>query len=320
MILTKSLNNLPTLLLCLFLVESCAQPKASDELTVEKIIIDEADEHFGYYMSVKPKGEIKAVMVLFPGFGQKSEDIFRDTDLHKVAYENGIMTVGFSGKMRFSADDWIQEKLSNVLKDVKEKTEVAEDNFFLGGFSAGGVIALRYAELCYEFQDKFPVQPKAVFMADSPVDIYYLWSLKLEDMKNNNSEIAVQEGQMLERVFNHYYGGTPSEKPENFIALSPFSIDTTYGQNEIFLKNVAVRAYHDVDISWRIKNRNQTARFDNYIATSELINRLNLLGNDQAEFIQTFQTGYRKNGDRHPHSWSIIDAEDCVEWLSGILE
>jgi len=107
---------------------------------------------------------------------------------------------------------------------------------------------------------------------------------------------------------------------EIFKALSPFSIDKSLGENERFLKEVAVRAYHDIDVSWRLIHRNQTARFDNYIATSELINRLMLLGNEQAEFIQTYQTGYRRNGDRHPHSWSIIDAEECVEWMKGLLE
>ena len=157
-------------------------------------------------------------------------------------------------------------------------------------------------------------------MADSPVDMFHLWKLKLEDMKNNRSEISVKEGQFMERFYRQFHGATPSEDPELFRDLSPFAIDSTYGTNERFLKDVAVRAYHDIDVSWRIKNRNQTARFDNYIATSELINRLNLMGNDKAEFIQTYQTGFRRNGERHPHSWSIIEAEECVEWLSGLMK
>lgn len=56
------------------------------------------------------------------------------------------------------------------------------------------------------------------------------------------------------------------------------------------------------------------------LATSELINRLMLMGNQEAEFIQTFQTGYRRNGQRHPHSWSIIDAEECVDWMKTLIE
>lgn len=45
-----------------------------------------------------------------------------------------------------------------------------------------------------------------------------------------------------------------------------------------------------------------------------------LMGNQEAEFIQTFQTGYRRNGQRHPHSWSIIDAEECVDWMKTLIE
>ena len=25
--------------------------------------------------------------------------------------------------------------------------------------------------------------------------------------------------------------------------------------------------------------------------------------------------GYRANGQRHPHSWSIVDVEDLIDWM-----
>lgn len=297
------------------------EPAKGADFQIEKVIVDSDDPYFGHYQLVIPKStDIKGLMVLLPGFGQKSEDIFLDTDLHKIAYKNQIATLGFSGLTKLTADTLVRTKLSAVLTHVVEKLELDKSQVFIGGFSAGGNIALRYAELCHQFPEKYPVLPKAVFMADSPVDLFHSWNLKLEDMKNNRSEISVKEGQFMERFYRQFYGATPSEDPERFRDLSPFAIDSTYGTNERFLKDVAVRAYHDIDVSWRIKNRNQTARFDNYIATSELINRLNLMGNDKAEFIQTYQTGFRRNGERHPHSWSIIDAEECVEWLVGLME
>ena len=101
--------------------------------------------------------------------------------------------------------------------------------------------------------------------------------------------------------------------------MSPFSLEAGRSQHEQWLKDVAVRTYHDVDINWRLKNRNQSVLYRNYVPSSELINRLMLMGNEEAEFIQTFQTGYRRGDVRHPHSWSIIDAEECVQWLLGVL-
>ncbi|CAM4156089.1 hypothetical protein ZONE111904_04865 [Zobellia nedashkovskayae] len=96
-------------------------------------------------------------------------------------------------------------------------------------------------------------------------------------------------------------------------------MNTEYGENEMHLKNIAVRTYHDVDIAWRLQNRFQSAKNQNFIATSELIKRLLILGNEQAEFIQTLGTGYRSDGQRHPHSWSIIDEAECIEWVKSIL-
>lgn len=299
----------------------CTPAQMKKGVPAEKVILDSLDTNFGYYMRVEPETDTtKGVLVLLSGFGQPSEHILLDSELPEVAARNGFLTVGFAGLMRFTADSVIQDKLSAVIDHVLATTAVNPDNFFIGGFSAGGVIALRYVELCHEFPEAFPVQPRAVFMADAPVDIFHLWQLKEEDVRQDRSEASVAEANWLGEAFRKYYGATPSENPEIFKTLSPFSIDTLYGTNEQYLKDVAVRTYHDIDVSWRINNRNQTARFENYIATSELINRLRIMGNERAEFIQTYQTGYRRNGDRHPHSWSIIDAEECVAWLSGMVK
>lgn len=316
------MNHLKIILTILCFVNiQIAFAQLSDSLNIERVVIDSTNESYGYYLSVQPKTtKIKGVLMLLPGFGQKSEDIFLDTKLPEFAAENGFITIGFAGRMRLMADSMVQAKMNAVINHVYENNTIETDNFFIGGFSAGGVIALRYTELCYEFPKQFPVQPKAVFMADSPVDLFHLWNLEMEIIKNNYSEISVNEAKWIEKVFRHYYGTTPSENPSTFIPLSPFSIDTALGTNERFLKTVAVRAYHDIDVTWRLENRNQPVRFNNYVATSELINRLMLLGNDKAEFIQTYQTGYRRDGKRHPHSWSIIDVEECMEWLNDLCE
>jgi len=296
------------------------EPKPTD-FPVEKVEIDSSDPQYGYYLQVKPKGQSPdGVLVLLPGFGQKSEDIFLDTKLHNYAADNNFLTIGFAGGPRITADSLLRTKLTDVLNHVLQEHEVSQSQFAFGGFSAGGVIALRYAELCHQFPEEYPVLPTAVFMADSPVDLYHSWSLQLENIKNNSSEIAVNEAKWVKKFYTRFYGGTPSEVPDVYRDLSPFSIDKSYGTNEEHLKDVAIRAYHDVDIAWRITERSQTARFDNYISTSELILRLNDLGNDKATFIQSFKTGYRRDGERHPHSWSIVDAEECIEWIMQSLE
>ena len=33
------------------------------------------------------------------------------------------------------------------------------------------------------------------------------------------------------------------------------------------------------------------------------------------EYIKTENKGYRANGERHPHSWSIVDVDELIEWM-----
>src|SRR5690606_632209 len=120
----------------------------------------------------------------------RAEDTPPETKLHHVASANNILTVFFAAGNKLYADSITQEKLTAVLKDVINRYKVKTDKFVLGGFSAGGMIALRYVELCNEFPDKFPIQPKGVFVVDSPIDFFTIWNALEENAKNSSSEIA----------------------------------------------------------------------------------------------------------------------------------
>ena len=114
--------------------------------------------------------------------------------------------------------------------------------------------------------------------------------------------------------------GAPKDNIALYSKLTPFSMDKKYGENEEYLKNTAVRVYHDVDIQWRLINSTQSVKDDNYFITSELIKRLLLMGNKRAEFMQSYQTGYRSNGQRHPHLWSIVNEVECIQWIKKLLK
>jgi hypothetical protein len=48
---------------------------------------------------------------------------------------------------------------------------------------------------------------------------------------------------------------------------------------------------------------------------SELISRLRILGNKQAEFVSAKVPGRGSDGARDPHSWSIVDEIDLIQWI-----
>lgn len=286
--------------------------------TEKTIILNPADTHGGKYIVVEPESKkIDAVLFLLAGFGQSAEASFPETELENVAYKNNILTVSFGAGNKLYADSLVVDNLTAVVNDVLNTYPVDKNSFVFGGFSAGGMIALRYVELCNEFPHRFPIQPKAVFTVDSPIDIFVVWDMLEESYKNHYSELAYEEAERAMQYIRQDYG-VPRENVAIYSKLTAFSMNKEYGQNEQFLKNTPVRVYHDVDVAWRLVNRNQTVHNSNYEVTAELINRLLLMGNKRAEFMQTFQTGYRANGMRHPHSWSIVNEEECIEWIKSL--
>ncbi|MDQ3046765.1 MAG: hypothetical protein M3R27_04390 [Bacteroidota bacterium] len=288
---------------------------------IKKIVLNENDFHSGHYLVVEPENtdSISGVLFLLAGFGQIPEDTPPETKLHNVAFANNILTIFYAGGNKLYADSLTQLKITKVIEDVITRYKVKKNTFVLGGYSAGGMLAMRYVELCNQFPDKFPIQPKGIFTVDSPIDIFTIYEQLEESAKNNYSELAVEEAvRAMGHIKNDF--GVPRQNIEIYGKLTAFSMNKEYSQNEKFLKNIAVRTYHDVDISWRIKNRNQTVHGSNYEVTAELINRLVLMGNDKAEFMQSFETGYRSNGQRHPHSWSIVNEVEFMQWMKGLVK
>jgi len=285
----------------------------------EKIVVNKNDTVSGYYLSVKPQiNTIKGVLVLLDGFGGQAENIFSESKLSNVAYVNDILTVAVAMGNKIYADSSVISKLNLILKDIVQRYKVPVDKFVIGGFSAGGTISLRYTELCKESPLKYPINPRAVFAVDSPVDIIDLWNFFEKQISKNYSDVAVGEAKFVSALMKREHG-TPTTNLKTYLWLTPFYTLKKGEGNEKFLKDIPVRVYHDVDIVWRLQNRRQSAYEGNFLNSSELILRLLLLKNETAEFVAG-KTGYRNNGMRHPHSWNIVDEVELIQWMRRIIE
>jgi hypothetical protein len=184
--------------------------------------------------------------------------------------------------------------------------------------SSGGTIALRYAELSNQQPGNYPIQPKAVFNVDGPVDLVGLYKSSQRDIKKNNGGWWLYECQMIiERLKKEL--GDPSADLSKYRAVSPLMREDKDSVNEMSLANIAVRTYHDVDAGWFINNRKRSLYETNLLDGSEFINRLFASGNTRAEFIGSKIPGQRSNGQRHPHSWNIVEEIELVQWIKKQL-
>lgn len=284
----------------------------------EKIILDTTDKLYGNYIAIKPQGKIQGAMVLLPGFGGNAEGILPETKLHNVASVNDVLTIVVNTPQKLYVDSAVSKGLNKIMVDVIERFGVNPGKFIIGGHSAGGTLSLRYAELCNQYPQQYPIQPQGIFSVDGPVDLIDCYHYFEREIKRNFAPPGVDEATYVKGLMDKELGPL-KDNLDKYTALTPFYVDGDSVGNERYLQHIPVRVYHDVDIVWALQNRHRGVRDMNVYASSELISRLIQQGNDKAEFMPG-RPGYRSNGMHHPHSWSIVGEEELVQWVRKTLQ
>jgi len=308
-------------LLIILIVFVCTAPDFAKGQYIEKVTFDSKDSTGGYYLAVHPRSEdIKGTLVLLSSF-YGLDGIISETKLHNVAYAygNDILTIFISMKEKLYADTAAVERINTILKNVIEKFSPDTSRFAIAGFDYAGIIALRYAELTYQYPTTFSIHPKAVFAIDSPVDLFGLWHQCERAIKKNYSPENVGDAKYLLEAMTKEHG-TIYNNHEVYNSLSPFDREKQTTGNEQYLKNVAVRLYYDTDIDWQLKNRRNSFYDTDIPDGSEFIKQLLLSGNNNAEFVSAKQAGIRSNGVRNPASLSIVNEVECIQWLKQKLD
>lgn len=265
------------------------------------------------YELYKPKQEIKAVLVLFGGYPEVADDIKKEFQILDMAGRNHIAVLLFN----FNQKLWLEEnekyQLANSLQDVIIDNELPTDAIFMGGFSSGGVVSLLLSNYMVGMKDDYP-DPRGVFIVDSPIDLLALYQSSEKNMERRFSEVSVQESSWLLETLGSELGD-PKESIKNYEDKSVFTYDTGNTSNLKELKNTRLRLYTEPDTLWWKKNRMADYEQTNAFYIKKLSERLKMEGFENVEYIPTTNKGYRANGERHPHSWAIVDKNDLINWM-----
>lgn len=141
---------------------------------------------------------------------------------------------------------------------------------------------------------------------------------------NFNSEKKVQNSidkkvtSEPQYIVNHLYKtlGNPNKNISPYENYSPYTSITDYIYNINFSKDTAIRLYTEPDLDFykqwfpEIKISNLNA-----FSIQKMYNSLIKLGVQDIKYIETKNKGYRSNGQRSPHSWSIADAHEITKWI-----
>ncbi|WP_299158349.1 hypothetical protein [uncultured Tenacibaculum sp.] len=291
---------------------SCKQNKQEKEHTTsEKLeFIKIIKEDYELY---KPNKEAKAVLILFGGYPETAEDIKREFKILDIARKNNIAVI----LSNFNQKLWLEEnekhKLAKNLQDIIVTNQLPTDNIVIGGFSSGGVISLLISNFIVEMK-QFYIDPKGVFIVDSPIDLVALYKSSEKNIARNFSESSIQESTWLLETLGDNFGN-PKDDIKKYEDKAVFTFSTNNTSNLKKLKRTKIRLYTEPDTLWWKKNRMADYEQMNAFYIKKLSESLKIKGFEKVEYIPTENKGYRANGERHPHSWTIVDKNDLMNWI-----
>ncbi|RTY67104.1 alpha/beta hydrolase [Flavobacterium sp. LB2P53] len=280
---------------------------------IEKVFLDKNDSSKNCYTIIyPPKLPWTGYIFLIPGFGETAENVLQQTDLPKLTAKSGLLTIiptFQDGVLSFGVDTLSQQTFDKILKDVTSKHKLIDQKFYVGGFSIGGSCVIKYAE-------NAGIKPTAVFAIDPPLDFERFYNSAKRDIRLSKDNEANQENVYMVDRIEKETGGSPTTNLTEYYTISPYSFSDTTQRAIKQLIKMPLRIYTEPDINWWLKERGADFTSMNATECSAMINELNRLGNQSAELITTQNKGYRKpDNRRHPHSWSIVDNNELIEWL-----
>ncbi len=265
------------------------------------------------YLLKKTKSNPLATLILFGGFPESPIDIMREFAIDSLAELNGV-TLLYS---KFNRRLWLEEneknKLKSTLEHAFEKHILSKENIYIGGFSSGGNISLLLSNYLIEQQSS--IQPQGLFLVDSPVDLLALYQCAQKNVKRNFMPASVQESQGIITQFDEHFGNIENGI-RNYEKHSPYTCRTKNINNLTDLRNLKIRMYTEPDTLWWKENRRNNYDEMNAFYIKALANEIqDQLNNTKVELIETQNKGFRRNGYRHPHSWSIVDKDELIKWI-----
>lgn len=256
-----------------------------------------------YFKQMPDNNQIKGVLVLVPGYGEHPYSVSAQTTILQQAAKNGVAVVIVNltpNNEDLPIDENAINKLGNMIKHFyKQENLTASIKLFLGGFSIGGTTALKFY---HQKNSEFKIYK--IFAIDPPLDMV---RLRKSLAKGTEKNVIAK----LDAI-------NPDKKlPQNGLKkLSVYNPDfTTLAMLPNYL-NTSLRIYSEPDILWWIKNRKMDLSDMNVTDGAAYIN--SLLKKDpsqKVELILTKNMGIRNGNQQHPHSWSIAEPVDLINWL-----
>ncbi|WP_292011168.1 hypothetical protein [Chryseobacterium sp.] len=254
----------------------------------------------------------KAVLVLFPCFPCNSEYTRTEARFLKGIEKKGITTLLLDYNQKLFLTKAEKREYSEALNTILDQNKVLKENIYIGGFSSGGNVALLIANFLLETKNQ--IQPRGLFVVDSPIDLEKLYNDAKKDIARNVNKEAVEEGKFLTALLGEKLGN-PNLDLEKYKQYSPYLISCNSVENIRYLKDIKTRFYCEPSLEWQLKNKNRRYEDLNAFMLKKVNQSLTDLGSRKTEYIETENRGVNTDGKKNPHSWNLVEQSELLEWL-----
>lgn len=211
-------------------------------------------------------------------------------------------------------------RLDALIRHVVAAHNYDPGKIVLGGFSAGGYGAFRYALRKLQGED-LAILPAALISVDAPLDIErWCKGMSLMVQRTEPTNPFYGESQYLTQMFRDMFHGTPEDNPAPYWEHSIVTASKANGGNAAHFRRMPMRLYSEPDMDFYVANGMDYAAINASDQVS-LATILRAQGNQNVSLVLTSGRGYRAdlNNIRHPHSWSIVDEPALADWIAAQL-
>jgi hypothetical protein len=236
-------------------------------------------------------------------------------DSEAVGRNLAVLHITTGNPLDFLFKEEDAEELADRIGSVLTHVGLEEAPVLLAGLSLGGTRVMRLAAYLSASRDTPQFRLAAVAIVDAPLDMARLWETERRAADLGFHPAAADEGRWVTYLLETHLGGAPGNASARYTEYSPFSHGERDGGNAVHLRNLPIRAYHEPDVDWWIERRRKSYYDMNSIDLAALINQLRVLGNENAQLVSSHARRADYADGASPHTWSIVDNEELVEWF-----
>ncbi len=275
-----------------------------------KIGSTKTDSKFDYLLCM-PEKPAKGLVILFPSFGSSKQSTLIETELDEFGEEVNfaVLIIGFNRS--FSLTEKKFKELSGFIHKVLENNSIPH-NIVMGGLSVGGNLALNYGIFAKQNNIVKPV-PSHLFVIDSPVDLFVLYRNQFAAKRANHNSQTFEEAVFI-IDYLEYELGKCKLTLNDFKNYSPYLIDAKENNQLEYLQDYKISFYIDPDESWYMENMGLELNSTNSQQIKSMVQALSKI-NKNIRLVNALGKGFKADGTRHPHSWSILEGKEFYDWI-----